>query len=739
MTHPALDRDRPLRGLLYGDVNLNLIDGSAIWATSMAEAMASAGLETKLILKSRVVNDRLVAPLKSIPGLTVVSPIDEGVLSARSGSMSVPQAVKVLVGLDVAERFDLIIVRGRKLVEALVTNRQFNGRLWSYLTDIPQSLGEMTKSDQISLSRIAKHSQVLLCQTEDLRSFLEACVDNTRGKCKLWPPVVPIAAPEFGATRGMVGEPAEGEAWRLVYLGKFAPRWNTEEMTKLPKAFGSKRGRVEIHMVGDKIHDDRSDPEFAQRMRQSLDSADGVIWHGGMGRAEAMALAAQMHFGLSWRDSSLDSSLELSTKVLEFGLLGVPPVINRTPMHEALFGPDYPLFANEESEVVDVISKAMRDSKVRKKAAAVARQVSEPFGMRAATARLKSYLAEEFPQTPEPLTLLAKPLKVVVASHDWKFFGEILTYLSSLSNVEVRVDSWRSLNDHDAEQSRAMIDWADVVICEWAGPNAVWYAKHKKSHQRLIVRLHRFELSAAWLDSLPAEKVDQLICVSEPYAELAKARLGINEEKVAVISNYVSDRDLDRPKLANARFHLGVIGAVPQRKRLDRALDILEMLRRRDDRYLLMIKTQMPWDLWWVWRRDAERDYFAQLFARLNTSPHLRDSVVFDRYGSDVATWLRRVGWVLSTSDDESFHLSPAEGMASGAVPVITGWQGSDAIYSPEWIFSDVDSAARFIWSSNEKGVWPELSAQAKSQARASFGLAEVLDDWGSLISSQVS
>lgn len=739
MTHPALDRDRPLRGLLYGDVNLNLIDGSAIWATSMAETMASAGIETKLILKSRVVNDRLVAPLKSIHGLTVVSPIDEGVLSARSGSMSVPQAVKVLVGLDVAERFDLIIVRGRKLVEALVTNRQFNGRLWSYLTDIPQSLGEMTKSDQISLSRIAKHSQVLLCQTEDLRSFLETCVDNTRGKCKLWPPVVPIATPEFGATREMVGEPAEGEAWRLVYLGKFAPRWNTEEMTKLPKAFGSKRKRVEIHMVGDKIHDDRSDPEFAQRMRQSLDSTDGVIWHGGMGRAEAMTLAAQMHFGVSWRDSSLDSSLELSTKVLEFGLLGVPPVINRTPMHEALFGADYPLFANEESEVVEVISRAMRDSKVRRKAAAVARQVSEPFGMRAATARLKSYLAEEFPQTPEPLTLLARPLKVVVASHDWKFFGEILTYLSSLSNVEVRVDSWRSLNDHDAEQSRAMVDWADVVICEWAGPNAVWYAKHKKSHQRLIVRLHRFELSAAWLDSLPVEKVDQLICVSEPYAELAKARLGINEEKVAVISNYVSDRDLDRPKLTNASFHLGVIGAVPQRKRLDRALDILEKLRQRDDRYLLMIKTQMPWDLWWVWRRDAERDYFAQLFARLNTSPHLRDSVVFDRYGSDVATWLRRVGWVLSTSDDESFHLSPAEGMASGAVPVITGWQGSDAIYSPEWIFSDVDAAARFIWSSNEKGVWPELSAQAKSQARASFGLAEVLDDWGSLISSQVS
>ena len=37
---------------------------------------------------------------------------------------------------------------------------------------------------------------------------------------------------------------------------------------------------------------------------------------------------------------------------------------------------------------------------------------------------------------------------------------------------------------------------------------------------------------------------------------------------------------------------------------------------------------------------------------------------------------LRGVDWVLSTSDDESFHLSPAEGMASGAVPAVLPWPG---------------------------------------------------------------
>ena len=56
----------------------------------------------------------------------------------------------------------------------------------------------------------------------------------------------------------------------------------------------------------------------------------------------------------------------------------------------------------------------------------------------------------------------------------------------------------------------------------------------------------------------------------------------------------------DRRKLEGARHHLGVIGIVPARKRLDLALDVLEELRREDDRYLLFVKSSMPWDHWWV-------------------------------------------------------------------------------------------------------------------------------------------
>ena len=110
-----------------------------------------------------------------------------------------------------------------------------------------------------------------------------------------------------------------------------------------------------------------------------------------------------------------------------------------------------------------------------------------------------------------------------------------------------------------------------------------------------------------------------------------------------------------------------MISIVPSRKRLDLALDVLEELRRDDDRYLLFVKSGMPWEHWWVWQHpERARRTTPSALRRVQRSPLLRDAVVFDDAGPDVPAWLRRVGFVLSTSDDESFHVAPAEGMASG-------------------------------------------------------------------------
>jgi glycosyltransferase involved in cell wall biosynthesis len=727
---------RTLRAIVYGDVNLNILDGSAIWVQSMSEALSRAGVDVRVLLKAPVETGRLVDPLRALPDVSVVDPFTSGMTSERT-PLSADAAVSLIERLDGESPADLIVVRGLRLVTVAAASPRLRGRLWTYLTDIPQSPLDIDDEQRDRLAAIASASRWMLCQTEELRSLIEASIPGTGGRCVLWSPIVP--APAVAGLESTT----EGAPLRLVYTGKFAPLWNTLEMTRLPALLAEQGIAAEVHMVGDKIHDVPGDPEWSSRMRGALESTPGVVWHGGMPRQQAMALAASGDLGLSWRAPEMDASLELSTKVLEFGVLGVPVLLNRTPMHESLLGADYPLFVADESDIASACAQIARDPELL---AVLGRRITEsvaPYRMEAATERLRALLARTFPEDPACVAAasqaVGRPLRVVVASHDLKFFTRIQEHLAELPGVELRLDHWEALSVHDSAASEAMAAWADVVICEWAGPNLVWYSRHKRAGQRLIVRLHRFELDAGWLADVRTEAIDQVVCVSPFYAQLTAARTEWPADRIVVIPNWVDVEQFDRPKLTGAEFTLGMIGISPHRKRPDLGVEILARLRRRDRRYRLAVKSKMPWDYWWIWRKPEERAEAERLFHRLHDDPVVASAVTFDGFGSDVAAWLRRVGWVLSTSDDESFHLAPAEGMASGAVPVLLPWPGADTIYDTRWIHTDPATAADAIHEITVSGRWEEQRHLARDQVRASFPLDAVCDTWARILVEDLS
>lgn len=743
------------RALVYGDVDLNLLDGSAIWLQSVSQALAAAGCAVTVVLKAPVRTDRLVAPLREMDGVTVLSPHAAGFAGVGpEANLSVPQAVRVLAAADSGadSGADLVVLRGRALVTAAAASGSFTGRMWSYLTDVPQSVPAMTPEAARDLAAIADASRYLLCQTEELRCFLEGSVAQACGKCVLLPPILPPVT-----TRRPDG-PA-GSPLKLVYTGKFAPRWNTLEMTQLPALLAERGVAAQVHMVGDKIHDDPADAGYKRRMRAALEQ---VRWHGGQPRAEAMRLAAAGDIGLSWRHPDLDASLELSTKVLEFGALGLPVILNRTPMHEDLLGADYPLFAASVDDVTSVAAAAAADPAVFGLAASRTAAAAARYTLDRAAARLRGYLANAVPgasaglavpaaadahATPAPSVAdapsasgvtSAAPLRVVVAGHDLKFFTPMIDYFRRQPGLEVRVDQWAALGEHDKAVSTELAEWADVVICEWCGPNAVWYSRHASRDTRLLVHLHRFELYSHYPGQVKIGHVSQVICVSDHYTRLCREHTGWPDAKVVTVPNPLDLGQLDRPKLAGARFNIGMIGIVPSRKRLDLALDVLEELRRSDDRYQLFIKSGMPWKHWWVWQNPAEREHYQAALRRIQRAPLLRGAVVFDDAGPDVAAWLRRVGFVLSTSDDESFHVGPAEGMGSRAVPVIRHWPGAETIYDRRWIHPDPVAMAAAIARLGDEADWQAAGDAAHATAAASFELGKVCKTWHGLLTTDL-
>ncbi len=719
--------DRSLRALVYADVDLNSIDGSAIWLQSMVEVLARAGCDVTLQLKARIRSTLLLEPLTALRSVRFVPPSADAL--RRHGARAIltsPAAAASLRKLDAARPFDLVVIRGMRIAEELVSHPQFDGRLWTYLTDLPQSAGAHDAVARASLQKIVRASRFMLCQTEDLRSFMENLIPEAVGKTFIVPPVVPAV----GLVPGRL--PLDGRPIRLVYSGKFAPRWKTLEMTTLPERLAVRGVPAELHMIGDKIHDDEDDPSYLDRMRAALEGSSGVTWHGARSRQDALALAATGDIGLSWRDRNLDASLELSTKVLEYGALGLPVVLNRTPMHERLLGVDYPLFVGDEADVIEIIANATQDPTLLADAGRRCAAAAEGHTSAKAAEGFGEWLGRAFP-APLARPARARALRIGVASHDLKFFTGILEHLRSLPNAEVRVDRWPSLGQQELAASRRLRDWADVIICEWCGPNAVWYSHNRRDDQRLIVRLHRFELYGAWPGDAEIDRIERVICVSPSYGALTRTFTGWPSDKIAVVPNYVDRAALDRPKLEGAQFHLGFIGMAPARKRLDLALDVLEDLRRRDRRFMLFVKSKLTWQYPWIWADPAERAHLDLVLRRIQTSELLRDAVVFDDFGPDIGSWLRRIGFVLSTSDDESFHLAPAEGMASGAVPMLLDWPGADTIYDRHWIHPTPTAMAEAIGTLVRGDRWDEERMLARSQV-AQFALDAVCVRWDALV-----
>lgn len=699
-----------VRVCLFGDVDLNVIDGSAVWLVSLAEALATqTDVEIHLLLKADIERELLTSGIAEHRNITVWPPG-----GARITPSTLPERLQAL---DRHVDFDVVIVRGLAAARAVADSGRFEGRLWLYLTDIPQRLVEMTGPRRAELDRLFARSARVLCQTENLRAFLSSVFPLHDAKYLLLPPMVPEEV--FAVARAST----DGRPFRMLYAGKFAPGWGVEHMVESFTELRTRYPRIEFHIAGDKIHDPPAQPGFKARITAALQQ-DGVVWHGALSRAAVFELLGEVDVALAMRDGFMDESRELSTKLLEYCAAGVPVFCNRNLIHEELFGSDSPLLLDGHEQLTDALNAAIRN----------------PAGLRAIGDSVRSIALEHsFQQVGASLTPALHQARavraegaltgrvVVVSGHDLKFARPLISCMR-VAGATVIEDLWGGHGRHDAEFTRDALNRADTAIAEWCLGNAVHYATAVRPDQRFVVRFHRTELNSHWPTELDWRRADDIVFVGDHVRAEAIERFGWSEANSSVIANFVDEVALDRPKQAWSRFTLGLLGYLPSLKRLDRALDLLESLRRHDRRFRLVVKGAAPWELDWVWKNPTERDYFERQYDRVVTSLLLGEAVTFEPAGPNVAAWLSSVGVILSPSDIESFHLALVEGMLSRAVPIVWDRPGADAIVSPGWM-ADTESAATRILDWDEE-TWLELGRTARQEATDRYSFARTWRGW---------
>ncbi len=663
----------PLRVLVYGDVNLNLIDGSAIWLTSVVSMLnQDPSIKVDVLLKRSITKPEVTAGIRELPNVRFIDvfadPTYQDAPYVERKVLQADEAAGLIDELMKKEKYDLAFVRGFQLAYDLSQYEQTMAKTWTYITDFTHDHTQASEEELARLKQIASRSARMLCQTEAMKTYFESFLPTDRPFLILNPmiPNVKEAVPTFAKPND-----------RLVYTGKFAPLWYS---TEILDAFAKLRADypAELHVAGDKFNQDPNNPNFKQDILARLKSDDGLTWLKGIPRADVETLIESSAIGVSWRHPELDASLELSTKLLEYGSLGKPVLLNRNPMHELILGPDYPLYVNSEQEFIEKAKLALTDEAVYRDAATRLYEMAQYYTFTNTYKRLRDELWS------------MKKINLLFAGHDFKFLRLFMDYFERHPRFNVLIDEWEGHKIHDVNHSKACLEQADIIFCEWGLGNAVWYSHHKKPHQTMIVRIHRQEKETPFPREYNLHNIDRIILVSPYMLEEMYRLFRIPRHKMTMIYNAVDGTRLVQPKqLDDLTFHLGMIGVNPKLKRLDLALDMLETLRNEDTRYKLFIKGHHPNEIYWINKREDERAYYDRLLERLE-EPAFKDSVVFDGHGNDVPEWLTKIGFVLSTSDLESFHLAPAEAMTSGTYPIIRHWTGSETIYPDDVLMENV-------------------------------------------------
>lgn len=696
--HGFLDAER----LLYADIDLNTVDGSAIWMSSMASILATGG-KTIVISKNPIRRTTIVDNILHRENVLILTPDN---VDRSAPRLDMPRCINLIRSLDhMLPKLRKVVVRGLAAAQELLSDRQFHRRVYPYLTDLYEhtDTGISIKSQaRENVDMLARQSAALLVQTPRIEELMRQMTDFPFRAIGLPPPV----------PNDLIDRPRpernDDSVIRIGYAGKIAPQWGIQHLTAWVEALQREGMQIEVTIIGDKIAG-AATPEANRIFREEITGKLERIGARRLGALDRTAVARemeQMDFAWCWRPAGFeDHTLELSTKLVEGVAAGTPCIAYPNQINTECLGEKYPFFTRDLDAFRAILQR---------EAGTVPTALREEIHDRHAIGAIAQRLSEST-RAPVP----ARDEKVCLAAYAPKFIHPYYSRLKA-QGISVTFDRWAWGEAESEAQTRSRMSEADTILCEWGLANAAWYSNNIAGDKRLIVRLHAQEVRGTALrfgKAINAGRVDKFIFVTDWVRREAIRLFGWPEEKTCVIPNFVlEDEYRFTPRDFTDPVRLGMVGIVPQQKGFDRAIDLAERLIRKGQSVELHVKGPRPETLPFMQapNRAKEMEYYKALNARIEASPALRDVVRFHGWGNDVARFYGSIDHILSPSESESFHYALADGVASGCHPVVWDRPAAADIFSPDWVVPDTEEAAERIMSFRQK---PAMTRQTNLKA----------------------
>lgn len=254
---------------------------------------------------------------------------------------------------------------------------------------------------------------------------------------------------------------------------------------------------------------------------------------------------------------------------------------------------------------------------------------------------------------------------------------------------------------------REAFDWADTVVVEWGHRALPWVSMLPNVRAKVVARIHSYEAFTPMPQHTDWAGVDDVIFVSPHIRALVEATVPAMVETTRrhTIGNRNLLHDFQLPKRPGAARTLGLVGWNNVTKDPAWALDLLEELRRQDDRWRLRLVGGEFARTGLTGPAIEYRDLLEKRLAQLG------DAVERTGFSHDVPDALRDIGVIVSSSRREGTHEGLIQGVASGAFPVVrnwpyvAGWGGPATLFPHEWIVETPADAARRLLDAFEGDV----------------------------------
>jgi glycosyltransferase involved in cell wall biosynthesis len=361
--------------------------------------------------------------------------------------------------------------------------------------------------------------------------------------------------------------------------------------------------------------------------------------------------------------------------------------------------------------------------------------------------------------TARPVPANRKMRMLVLTSDNWQFLTNLLDRIDTQeTDFEIRTfdfafleQKWSKEHLHelfapvsmgltqDRVWSRAaredttlaeLVDWCDVVFCEWAGTHAIWLSRFLPPEKKLVVRLHSFEAFSQWPFFIDFGGVDGLMFVADHIREFAgiQYRLGQYDLATTVLPNFNPLNGFARPKGRHAARTLAMVGYSNLNKHPLMGAEILAFLHKQDPEWRLQLYGH-PWNVETL--TGAEREYHDRFWAFVRDN-NLNEAVEIMPYTNDIPAALQDVGFILSCSWREGTHEAVLEGMATGCVPVIRRWPMVSQYGAPEssypgiTCFDTIEEAVAIIEASAAPADFERASKASIDYAMTNFDIEAV-------------